>query len=94
MGLREDGSALGKKSWQSIPGFALFCGEFLRFQLEALAPRLVVVMGPNARESFDAFAKGAFAQVLYTTYPYADFGLSKDRLNDEIQALSKAWRES
>jgi hypothetical protein len=94
MGLREEGSALGKKSWKSIPEFAEFCGEFIRFQLETLAPRLVVVMGPHARESFDAFANRTPAKVLYTTHPYADFGLSKDRLSDEIQALAKAWRQS
>ena len=94
MGLREDVSAIGKMSWQSIPEFAQFCGEFLRFQLEILAPRLVVVMGPNARESFDVFAKGMPARVLYTTHPYADFGLGGDRLREEIEALAKAWKES
>ncbi|MGA2887502.1 MAG: hypothetical protein ABSE51_05570 [Terracidiphilus sp.] len=94
LGLREEGSALGKKSWQSIPEFALFCGEFLRFQLETLAPRLVVILGPHARESFDALAKKTSAKVLYTTHPYADFGLSKDRLKDEVHALAKAWRQS
>jgi hypothetical protein len=94
LGLREEGSALGKNSWQSIPEFARFCGEFLRFQLETLAPRLVVVLGPHARRSFDTLTTKTPAKVLYTTHPYADFGLSKDRLNEEIQALAKAWRQS
>jgi len=94
LGLREEGPALGKKSWQSFPDFAHFCGEFLRFQLKVLAPRLVVIMGPNARESFRAFALKTSAKVLYTTHPYADFGLSEGRLQNEVRALAQAWERA
>ena len=93
MGLREEGTALDKKCWRTIPSFSQFCGDFLRFQLELLAPRLVVVMGP-ARESFDALAGASPGRVLYTTHPYADFGLSRERLKEEIATLAEAWKHS
>jgi hypothetical protein len=44
-----------------MPKFTEFCGEFLRFQLQTARPRLPVVMGPDARESFDAFGKPGFS---------------------------------
>ncbi|MGA2206849.1 MAG: hypothetical protein ABSG10_08960 [Terracidiphilus sp.] len=95
LGLREDGSALDKKSWQRMPAFSAFCGEFLRFQLKSIAPKLVVIMGPDASEAFDTFAKGNNKfETLYTTHPYADFGLSKERRSEEIERLSRAWKRA
>lgn len=92
MGLREEGSALGRRNWQGLPLFAQFCREFLQFQLEILAPRLVVVMGPNARVAFEAFAiQFHHYRVLYTRHPYADFGLPIERIKEENEALSNAW---
>ena len=93
LGLREEGSALTKQSWKKMPKFAEFCGEFLRFQLQTVKPRLVVVMGPNARESFDAFGKPSFSgSVLYTTHPYADFNFSAERLATDVTLLRDAWQ--
>ncbi len=90
MGLREEGSALEKRSWLGVPAFAQFCGDFLRFQLEVVSPQLVVVMGPDAQFAFDAFAKQTCnCRVLYTCHPYADFGLREERLDAEINALQK-----
>jgi hypothetical protein len=95
VGLREDGSALDKESRQRMPAFSEFCGEFLRFQLKFLAPKLIVIMGPNASEAFNSFAKGSDKfETLYTTHPYADFGLSKERLNGEVEKLSGAWKRA
>lgn len=95
LGLREDGSALDKKIWQRMPVFFEFCGEFLRYQLKSIAPKLVVIMGTNASEAFDAFAKASNKfETLYTTHPYADFGLSKERLTEEIGRLSMAWKRA
>jgi hypothetical protein len=95
MGLREDGSALTKKSWQDMPNFSHFCGEFLQYQLEILNPRLAVVMGPDAKTAFETFAeKHCRCRWLYATHPYADFSLSKERLEEEVEALAKAWKLS
>jgi hypothetical protein len=95
IGLREDGSALDKRTWRGMPNFATFCGDFLRFQLRTLNPRLVVVMGPDARAAFQSFASEACnCQVLFSRHPYADFSLQKDLLEAEITALAQAWRAS
>ncbi len=95
LGLREEGFTLDKKSRQRISAFSEFCGEFLRYQLNLLAPKLVVIMGPNANEAFDTFAKGSdIYETLYTSHPYADFGLSKERLSEEVERLSRAWKRA
>lgn len=95
MGLREGGTALTKQSWKEMPKFAEFCGEFLRFQLQTVKPRLVVVMGPDARESFNAFGKASFyGSVLYTTHPYADFNFGPERLATDVNSLRDAWQSA
>lgn len=92
VGLRQNGNALDKRSWQSMPEFASFCGEFLRFQLSKLNPRLAVVMGPDAGTAFRSFIGGNCAcRVLFARHPYADFGLETDVLEAEIAALTEAW---
>jgi hypothetical protein len=92
VGLREEGTALTKKSWQTMPKVAEFCGEFLRFQLDTLRPRLTVIMGPDARVAFDKFVKAAYkGQTLVTGHPYADFGLTAERRAADIRQLSSAW---
>jgi len=92
MGLREEGTALTKRSWQQMPLFSQFCGEFLQYQFEILEPRLIVVMGPEARSAFDAFGKaGCRGRVLYTGHPYADFSLSLEQLKLDADALRDAW---
>ncbi len=94
LGLREEGSALSKQSWKKMPRFANFCGEFLNFQLAAIRPRLVVIMGPDARVSFDAFAKASYkGEVLYTTHPYGDFNFSPQRLAEDVEILRKKWQD-
>lgn len=95
LGLREEGTALTKQSWKKMPMFAEFCGEFLRFQLQTVKPRLVVVMGPDARDSFDAFGKPSYSgSVLYTTHPYADFNFTPERLTTDVILLRDAWRSA
>jgi hypothetical protein len=95
LGLRENGTALGKRSWMAMRTFAEFCGDFLRFQLDILSPRLVVVMGPDAQLAFDAFGKQhCTCPLIYTTHPYGDFGLSPKRRSEESQILATAWANS
>ena len=57
LGLRSTvgSKALDKRAWQSMPKFVEFCQEFLRFQVETLAPRLLVVLGPKASASMWAY---------------------------------------
>jgi len=75
-----------------MPEFADFCGEFLRFQIQVLSPKLLVVMGPDARLAFDAFAKSTGSgRVLFVRHPYADFGLSTEVRVKEIENLARAW---
>ncbi|HEY1984478.1 MAG TPA: hypothetical protein VGG85_03670 [Terracidiphilus sp.] len=94
LGLREVGSALDKKCWQTMASFAQFCGQFLSYELEVLAPKLVVVMGPDARVAFDTLTLNDRPfRVFYTTHPYADFGFSQNRLTEEIEALAVAWEK-
>jgi hypothetical protein len=95
MGLRESGTALDPRSWQKMPGFPQFCGEFLNYQLTVLQPRLTVVMGPHAKAAFDALAdKSSAGRVLYTTHPYADYSFSKERRAADIAELKSAWRQA
>jgi len=51
LGLRTDKNALGKTDWSCDPDFCQFVGEFLRFQLEMMKPRLLVVLGSNAKNT-------------------------------------------
>lgn len=95
LGLREEGTALTKKSWQKLPRFSEFCGEFLQYQFAILEPRLVVIMGPDAKDAFDTFAKNKYrGHTLYTGHPYADFGLSIERRVYDIEALRNAWESA
>jgi hypothetical protein len=92
IGLRVDGKALSQRSWQLMPGFSGFCRDFLDFQLATLKPTLTVVMGDHARSAFEALGdKSAAGRVLYTTHPYADFGLSTQRRAAGIAELSNTW---
>ena len=99
--------ALDKRDWQNSPQFAAFCQEFLRFQVEALLPRLIVVLGPNALVSLKAFgvavsgdstsrAKiGSHETLLHcTTHPYGDFNFSDSRKELDAAALRLAWEQA
>ena len=95
MGLRIDGTALTQRSWQKMPGFPSFCEEFLGYQLDALKPRLTVVMGAHAKAAFDSLAdKRAAGHVLYTTHPYADYSFSEQRRAVDIAELKAAWQRA
>jgi uracil-DNA glycosylase len=37
--------------WSRHPEFCQFCGDFLRIQLEAMKPRLVVVLGQRPKDT-------------------------------------------
>jgi hypothetical protein len=106
MGLRTEGKALDKKDWSKMPLFADFCREFFLFQIEAVKPRLVVVMGPNPRTTLESLAvattvvNGAFPAVkigshnttiYYSTHPYGDFNFSEKRKAEVGATLSQAW---
>ncbi|WP_263379656.1 hypothetical protein [Granulicella paludicola] len=93
MGLRIDGKALSPRSWQTMAGVPKFCEEFLDFQLTTVKPRLTVVMGPHAKDAFDALAtKSKAGKVLYTTHPYADFNFPPARRAADIAELKASWQ--
>jgi len=95
VGLRsaEAAKALDRRAWQAEPPFAGFCLEFLVYQIELLQPRLLVVLGPNARLSLDSLVGagkgdgggslratfGHHATALcYSSHPYGDFNFNSD----------------
>ena len=94
MGLREEGTALQARDWQADQRFSDFCLEFLRFQLDFLKPKVVVAMGSKAQEQFNRLADITKLPMVFTTHPYADFGLTEDRLKQEIDKLKAASSKS
>ena len=99
--------ALDKRDWQNLPQFAAFCEEFLLFQVEALEPRLIVVLGPNALVSLKAFGVslsgdvnswvkiGSHETLLHCpTHPYGDFNFSDSRKELDAAALRLAWEQA
>jgi hypothetical protein len=51
LGLRTQNKALDAIDWTNHPEFGRFCREFLEFQIETVKPRLVVVLGPKAKQA-------------------------------------------
>jgi hypothetical protein len=51
LGLRTKGRALDAVDRTRYPEFARFCREFLEFQIQTVRPRLVVVLGPKAKDT-------------------------------------------
>lgn len=99
--------ALDKRDWQNSSQFAAFCQEFLLFQVEALLPRLIVVLGPNALVSLKAFGVplsgkgnsrvklGSHQTLVHrTTHPYGDFNFSDFRKEVDAAALRLAWDQA
>jgi hypothetical protein len=109
MGLRDGGTALDKKNWDAEPQFKAFCREFLVYQIEALLPQLIVVMGPVPKATLDSLsvktpiASGRFPKiefgshvttVFYCTHPYGDFNFNEERkIKDGIE-LREAWEHA
>jgi hypothetical protein len=109
VGLRSerDSKALDVSNWGGEPAFASFCREFLVYQIGALRPRLVVVLGPVARasvESLGAIRKtaglpaatfGCHATAIhFASHPYGDLGFTDSRRADEALTLRNAWDRS
>ena len=51
LGLRTDKKAIDYLDWSHHPEFCQFCGDFLRLQLEAMKPRLLVVLGQKPKDT-------------------------------------------
>jgi uracil-DNA glycosylase len=51
LGLRTDKKAIDNIDWSRHPEFCQFCGDFLRVQLEAMKPRLLVVLGQRPKDT-------------------------------------------
>jgi hypothetical protein len=109
LGLRSTvgSKALDKSAWHHMPQFVEFCQEFLRFQVETLAPRLLVVLGPNASASLRAFdvvtsrernswvTIGSRRTLVHcTTHPYGDFNFSESRKESNAAVLGAAWDQA
>jgi hypothetical protein len=51
LGLRTEKKAVDYLDWSRHPDFCQFCGDFLRLQLEAMRPRLLVVLGQRPKDT-------------------------------------------
>lgn len=51
LGLRTEKKAIDYLDWSRHPDFYQFCGDFLRLQLEAMKPRLLVVLGQKPKDT-------------------------------------------
>ncbi len=51
LGLRTEKKAIDYLDWSHHPDFCQFCGDFLRLQLEAMRPRLLVVLGQKPKDT-------------------------------------------
>ena len=51
LGLRTEKKAIDYLDWNRHPDFCQFCGDFLRFQLETMMPRLLVVLGQRPKDT-------------------------------------------
>jgi uracil-DNA glycosylase len=51
LGLRTEKKAIDYLDWSRHPDFCQFCGDFLRLQLEAIKPRLLVVLGEKPKDT-------------------------------------------
>jgi hypothetical protein len=51
LGLRTEKKAIDYLDWSRHPDFCQFCGDFLRFQLEAMRPRLLVILGQKPKDT-------------------------------------------
>lgn len=100
---------LGKRDWQAMPAFVDFCREFFIFQVATMRPKLVVVLGPNARATVEVLAgsvgepargiaAGTFGRhrtsVFYSTHPYADFAFTEQRRDQDAGELRAAWAQA
>lgn len=106
MGLRNEGSALGKKNWDAAPLFKNFCREFLLFQIETTQPKLIVVMGPTPQSTLESLSAGSTisagrfpriqfgsftSTIYYSTHPYGDFNFNEARKIRDGLELRDAW---
>ncbi len=109
MGLRTTGTALSKRDWHAMPAFVEFCREFFVFQVETIRPKLVVILGPNARATVEVLAGSAAkhtqgvaaavfgrnrTNILYSTHPYADFAFTDQRKDQDAGELRTAWAQA
>ena len=51
LGLRTDKKAIDNLDWSRHPEFCQFCGDFLRLQLKAMKPRLLVILGQRPKDT-------------------------------------------
>ena len=99
-GLRTVGKALGVYPAVAAEGYPLFCAEFLRMQIEALCPKLIVLMGPVPAVFLQRFEKmlllgnGSSAELLFTSHPYGDFALPQGRREQLALDLKEAWEQA
>jgi hypothetical protein len=86
LGLRTDKKAVEYLDWSRHPEFCQFCGDFLRLQLEAMKPRLLVVLGQRPK---DTICSTLGAEIPDIT-PWRNRDLSSMEAADTIRVVE--WR--
>jgi hypothetical protein len=86
LGLRTDKKAIDYLDWSRHPEFCQFCGDFLRLQLEAMKPCLVVVLGQRPK---DTICSTLGAEIPDIT-PWRNRDLSSMEAAEAIRVV--AWR--
>ena len=99
LGLRTSSNALEANPAISSDDFGSFCAEFLSFQIEALQPKVLVLMGPKPQMFFQKFEDTLLSSrkqiiVLCTTHPYGDFNLARPRRDSLVAELRQAWESA
>jgi hypothetical protein len=51
LGLRTEKKATDNLDWSRHPDFCHFCGDLLRLQLDAMRPRLLVILGQKPKDT-------------------------------------------
>jgi hypothetical protein len=99
-GLRVENRALGVYPAVQNSEFPLFSVEMLRFQIEALSPKLIVSLGPVPEVFLHRFKKalafpdGSRPAVLFTPHPERDAELPPIRRHQLATELRDAWENT
>jgi uracil-DNA glycosylase len=86
LGLRTDKKAIDYLDWSRHPEFCQFCGDFLRLQLEAMKPHLLVVLGQRPRDTICS----TLATEIPDITPWRNRDLSSMEVAETIRVVE--WR--
>lgn len=87
LGLRTDKNAIDYLDWSRHPDFCQFCGDFLYVQLEAMKPRLLVVLGQKPKNTICSTLGAEIPDIT----PWRNRDLSSMKAAETIRVVE--WRK-